>query len=465
MNPFPPSLHAGGCEGAEAVLALLEGAVRDGVCTAWSAACKDWFASAFFADEWAPSPGGGAHPVFDLASLTKPLFVPRLLRRFAGNAAGSATENAARPLDHHAWNEPLADFRDRSLREFLDHESGAAAWFWMGEGGWVFRPGDTVARARFEDPSLEKRRAHAREVLLHRALGALSEERRGTSLYSDVNYFLLARAFENLAAPAFQSGGEAGSFDWSAALAALNALSDTHFQHASLTAEIRSVPFFPYVSTEAESISPHDATFEPFGAAHDTNANILASGLAGLVSGHAGLFGTVADVDRSLASLVEGLGAVCENHGRFVRGLDTPSGPGSTAGLRNFPPAPRGSILGHLGYTGTSFWLERKHQGEGHDTIAKRHILLTNRTASRTRYGSHAPRFLVITSAQGAWVWGGMESRASSGRVQWQELPQSEWHEAVAEGSRGQKVLWNPAVLRAPRDISDLRRSFGLLAW
>jgi CubicO group peptidase (beta-lactamase class C family) len=99
------------------------------------------------------------------------------------------------------------------------------------------------------------------------------------------------------------------------------------------------------------------------GEVHDENAAAL-----GGVAGHAGLFGTAAAVNGLLAAFLEAW------HGRTGRlfapetvrhffrrapgserplGFDTPSAEGSSSG-RRFPP---GSV-GHLGFTGTSFWVD-----------------------------------------------------------------------------------------------------------
>ncbi len=104
------------------------------------------------------------------------------------------------------------------------------------------------------------------------------------------------------------------------------------------------------------------------GEVHDDNANVL-----GGIAGHAGLFGTA----EAVAKLLQGLLAADRegaNHPLFRRetvqlffqrqpgsswalGFDTPAEKGSSAGSL-FSPA----TVGHLGYTGTSFWMDR-HNG------------------------------------------------------------------------------------------------------
>lgn len=112
------------------------------------------------------------------------------------------------------------------------------------------------------------------------------------------------------------------------------------------------------------------------GEVHDDNAWV-----AGGIEGHAGLFGTALDIQTLLGEIMGGVmgkkTGVLE--GRWIRqfavkkdgfervaGFDTPSASNSSAG-RFFSPA----SLGHLGFTGTSFWMDPLEQAMV--------ILLTNR--------------------------------------------------------------------------------------
>ena len=114
------------------------------------------------------------------------------------------------------------------------------------------------------------------------------------------------------------------------------------------------------------------------GEVHDDNAHAI-----GGIAGHAGLFANALDVHRLVARLV----ACAEDRddflpGELVRtfwtregtvsdstwalGWDTPSRDGSTAGTRVSADA-----VGHLGFTGTSVWIDR--------TRGAHVVLLTNR--------------------------------------------------------------------------------------
>ena len=127
------------------------------------------------------------------------------------------------------------------------------------------------------------------------------------------------------------------------------------------------------------------------GQVHDDNAYWM-----GGVAGHAGLFGTAKAVWRLLQGLLW-VDAGTKGDGPFERkwvqrfftrqtsgsswalGFDTPSETASSAG-RFFP----GDSVGHLGYTGTSFWMDRSR-----GVIV---ILLTNRVHP-SRYNTHIKAF------------------------------------------------------------------------
>jgi serine-type D-Ala-D-Ala carboxypeptidase len=131
------------------------------------------------------------------------------------------------------------------------------------------------------------------------------------------------------------------------------------------------------------------------GEVDDDNAWVLDG-----VAGHAGLFGSAEDVARfGQAALEElsGAGRIAPARlweravtalpgGVYGLGFDTPSPYSSSAGahLGNSPPG----AFGHLGFTGTSLWVDR-----GRDLVVS---LVTNRTAhGRDNVGIQAfrPRF------------------------------------------------------------------------
>jgi CubicO group peptidase (beta-lactamase class C family) len=109
------------------------------------------------------------------------------------------------------------------------------------------------------------------------------------------------------------------------------------------------------------------------GEVHDENAAVLSG-----VAGHAGVFGTAGDVAAFAHALLNGALVRPETLAVFTRregnpegtsralGWDTPSKPSQSG--KYFSP----SSFGHLGYTGTSLWIDPERQLSI--------TLLTNRT-------------------------------------------------------------------------------------
>ncbi|MFZ5440671.1 MAG: serine hydrolase domain-containing protein [Myxococcota bacterium] len=87
------------------------------------------------------------------------------------------------------------------------------------------------------------------------------------------------------------------------------------------------------------------------------------------VSGHAGLFGTALDVAKFGQAILEGRWAPSSPWSRDALtpgstralGFDTPSPEGASCGSRLGRRGPRGAI-GHLGFTGTSLWIDFDRQ-------------------------------------------------------------------------------------------------------
>ncbi|RMG97938.1 MAG: class A beta-lactamase-related serine hydrolase [Deltaproteobacteria bacterium] len=146
--------------------------------------------------------------------------------------------------------------------------------------------------------------------------------------------------------------------------------------------------------TEHYAERPPDETVEPdylglrrahgleaWGEVHDDNAFVL-----GGVAGHAGLFGTAAGVADLAAAWLDGLvvGLSTEIRDRlwapcpvpesaFRYGFDGPTAGGSTGGALS------ADAVGHLGFTGTSLWIEPSRR--------RIYVLLSNRVHPHRRRG------------------------------------------------------------------------------
>ncbi len=109
------------------------------------------------------------------------------------------------------------------------------------------------------------------------------------------------------------------------------------------------------------------------GEVDDDNAWVLDG-----VSGHAGLFGTAHDVARFGQAVLEGRFGVAWAPDAMVSGstralgFDTPSREAASCGARFGRAGPRGAV-GHLGFTGTSLWIDLDRE-----LVV---VLLTNRVA------------------------------------------------------------------------------------
>lgn len=279
--------------------------------------------------------------VFDLASLTKPLATTLAVAKLVDRGG----------LD---WDRPIAAWLKRSaggekaaltVRQLLAHRSGLPA----------HRP--FYLRLRCMPPS--ERRAAVLDLLLDTPLTSAPGE---STCYSDLGFMLLCRLAERVA------GCRMDRFLTDSVYAPWG-IDDLFF--VDLHAGDR--PRHAFAATELCPLRNRLL----IGEVHDDNA-----WFAGGVDGHAGLFGTAAGVFRLLRRLAgvyrgdprqavlsravvthlfEGAG---KNH--FSLGFDRPSAENSSAG-RYFSKA----TVGHLGFTGVSFWMDL--------TADVTVILLTNR--------------------------------------------------------------------------------------
>lgn len=428
--PTPDFKHFASCLDSSlyANLCFLEEKCKEEAFSAWSCANAQWVVSAFWADEYSPTPHASPeqmHPIFDLASLTKPLFLNLFLRIVQQTQfAHFVAKPVAEVLKQHSL---LGDFFARhehiTIDSLLSHRSGFRAWRWMGVGK--------------KDPQ-NACNAIVQHVLKTGFTGIAQEE------YSDLNYFLLARVLEYL-----YSGTT-----WTEVLNTINQHLSTHFQHASIHGfhSTQCVPYFSY------ELIPKDLqkTTPLFGHVHDTNANILSSlEEHNIVSGHAGFFGSAFDICKAIPFLAktqqqaQNFSLQTNRTSRFCYGLDTPTTPQSTAGLRHYDQY-KNSVFGHLGYTGTSFWWQGEKQ---------HHILLTNRTAKRQTQLEH-PRIYVLSNAQK-----NQHHFFSQLGKKTLELNFDSLRETLFFYTERHIKKWDSKDLSAPCDLADVRRTVAKNLW
>jgi serine-type D-Ala-D-Ala carboxypeptidase len=275
----------------------------------------------------------GPADLFDLASLTKVVGTASLAALLVEEGALALDAPAAR------WLPGLAALGGEAItaRHLLAHASGMAAW----------RP--FSARGRGRDAVLA--------AVLAEPLEAAPGSR---AVYSDLGFIALGAVVEAAA-------GAPLDLLFDARIAGPLGLADTFFLPArdpALAARRRAAHGF----AAARRLEGGDVLC---GEVDDDNARAM-----GGVAGHAGLFGSPHDVARlgqAWLDAVHGrsrwLGA--EAAARFVArdatpgseralGWDTPSREGSSLGVR-LGRGPRGAV-GHLGFTGTSLWVDLDHE-------------------------------------------------------------------------------------------------------
>ena len=304
-------------------------------------------------------PAAAARPVtldtfFDVASLTKVMATTAVAMQLVaeGRLDLEATVAAVLPAFARAGKAEV------TVADLLAHRSGLPAW----RPWWEKAAADPLSRGLFAAPAerpagdtrvraVRRARALTAEAVLAEPLEAAPGDR---AVYSDAGFIALALALEAAA-------GEPLHRRFARTVAAPLGLA------ARFVDEARPDRPSPVAATR-EAPSRDGATL--LGEVDDDNAYAL-----GGVAGHAGLFARAADV----AAFGE---ALRRTHGgeagvfdpevvrHFLRrdaatpgstralGFDTPSAEGSTAGQR----LSRTGSFGHLGFTGTSLWIDLEAQ-------------------------------------------------------------------------------------------------------
>ncbi|MBI3995754.1 MAG: beta-lactamase family protein [Nitrospirae bacterium] len=290
--------------------------------------------------------------IFDLASLTKPVATAAAVMKLVDRSAVKLDDPVSRWIPEFSGGE-----KDRvTVRQLLNHSSGLRAWepFYK----------EVISEGR-RRPGFVGSPAAKRRVLdqIHR--NRLVYPPGTKSLYSDLGFILLGDLVERI------SGLSLDRFCRNEFFRPLG-MKQTFYIQAGTERRGR------FAATELSDWRKKIVT----GRVHDDNAYAM-----GGVAGHAGLFGTATDLNRFGRMMLESL------HGRdplisrktvkafvtrqatpgssWALGWDTPSGLSSSG--RFFSSR----SFGHLGYTGTSLWIDPEW-----DLAA---ALLTNRVHPTSR--------------------------------------------------------------------------------
>ena len=267
--------------------------------------------------------------VFDLASLTKPLATTLAVMTLVSSGRLDLNDTCGK-----AWPQTAGTGKAGiTVCQLLRHQSGLPAW----------RP----FFLRLLSVPASSRQAELKRMVLSQPLDTPPGTR---SEYSDLGFMLIQWLVERIACEGLDAfvGREI-----------YRPLGITELYYNDATCEVAEPQ--RYAATQ---LCPWRNRLL-VGQVDDDNAWI-----AGGVAGHAGLFGTAGAVGRLLEALVaadqdgDGAGVFDPQwvrrffqsgpQDRWALGFDTPCRQASSAG-RYFPK----DSIGHLGFTGTSFWVHR----------------------------------------------------------------------------------------------------------
>ena len=279
--------------------------------------------------------------VYDLASLTKPLVVSMSLMALCGEGK---------------------IFVDNTLSEFFEDVSEGLKRVTVND--LLCHRSGLPAHKPFYKKILDFAPADRKKIIVNSILGE-AETLNSTKkhVYSDLGFILLGSIIEKIA-------GKSLSDYWSTKIKRpLNLENDLFFPDYLLS------DTYSYVCTGVCSWSNMDLS----GLVNDDNCRALGGG-----AGHAGLFGTMRGVLHICKVIIECFsGKGCKlpydikkfiqsaGTSPWVFGFDTPSAKNSAAG-----DLFSAKTIGHLGYTGTSFWIDLEQN------LAV--VLLTNRVLTGT---------------------------------------------------------------------------------
>jgi CubicO group peptidase (beta-lactamase class C family) len=313
----------------------------------------------------------GASTHFDLASLTKPLVTATLCLRAVGSGQLILDSSLSRLLPGPLLPISKADI---TLFHLLNHCSGLPPY------------------KAFHRELILIPQSRRRETLLTWILQMPLDHRPGTHCaYSDLGFILIGLLMENvLEAP----------LDELMARLVLGPLQieELLYRRLKISTDPTRCPQHQEPARGVAFAPTEDCPWRQrllLGEVHDENAYCLNG-----VAGHAGLFGTARGIFQLLSHLLDVYRGVASDglfdretlqlfwkragldpRGTWALGYDTPSPSGSSAG-RHFLCA----SVGHLGFTGTSFWVDLERE-----IIV---ILLTNRvhpTRANDRIKSFRP--------------------------------------------------------------------------
>lgn len=289
--------------------------------------------------------------LFDLASLTKPFLTGGVASRLVERGELLLDKRITEYLSDLPWH---TDWSDVTVGDVLAHRAGFCAWYDFSKESPEHIPSQIASMPTFYPP-------------------------RSSTIYSDLGFILLGTLLEEL------SGKR------------LHQLLDEEICQSIVGSSLLANPakqnIPPSRTVATEDIVERGGVIQ--GEVHDSNALAL-----GGLAGHAGLFGTVEgclNVGQAwLESLLHGSGFLPKKTAEeFTARIPTPHGFARTLGwdLPALPASAAGQnassrTFGHLGFTGTSIWIDAEREAVV--------VLLTNRvhpTSKNEKIRTFRPTF------------------------------------------------------------------------
>ncbi len=304
--------------------------------------------------------GGAGDPIcddtfFDLASLTKVVSTTSIAARLVAQGLVDLSGQIVAEFPELSWHQ---DWGSVVVRDLLNHTAGFPAYEnfsekLIGDPQQILNPG-----------SLEMRQAILTSIAISPAQYVLGEE----VVYSDLGFILLGEYLARISS------------------ATLDKLFEQEVRTPLKVGSLVSKPLELGISRQRIAATEEVAWRGGLvhGDVHDDNAYLL-----GGLSGHAGLFGNLkdvlklgfawlrsvagdssyipSDVSREFVSPVQ-----AENGSKHALGWDLPVEKGSQAGEKCSE-----RTVGHLGFTGTSIWIDLERRAVS--------VLLTNRVHPSSR--------------------------------------------------------------------------------
>ena len=310
--------------------------------------------------------------IFDLASLTKPIATTTAILRLVADGKLELDAPVAKVLPAFAERDKEAV----TLRQLLTHSAGLRPWRGFHED--LLRRERKTAERWIGTPA-------GREWVLDRVVrSALVHEPGAAAVYGDLDFIVLGAVVEAA------SGQRLDVFCEERIFGPLG-LSETHFHDLLRSPDAPDASDAVPYALRRRIAATEDCPWRNrivWGEVHDPNAAAM-----GGVAGHAGLFSTADDVMRFAQAWLDAW------HGRsaslpqelvreFSRRQELPAGSDWALGWDTPTPgqSSSGSLfssssVGHLGFTGTSVWIDLEKEA-----IV---VMLTNRVhliAKRSRF-------------------------------------------------------------------------------